>query len=66
MTTIQWGLATFGAGILLIIIEYVMAGKKKGGISATDKKSMVGLFWISLFTAGVVMFVVSNMGWSSK
>ena len=63
MTTIQWGLATFGAGILLIIIEYVMAGKKKGGVSATDKKSMIGLFWITLFASGVVMFVVSNMGW---
>ena len=38
-------------------------GKKKGGITATDKKSMIGLFWISCFAAGVVMFLVHSMGW---
>lgn len=64
MTTIQFGLVTLGLGILLIIVEYVMASKKKGGVSATDRKSMVGLFWITLCVAGLVMFTVSNMGWS--
>jgi hypothetical protein len=64
VTTIQYGLATVALGIALIIVEYIMAGKKKGGVSATDKKSIIGLFWISLGVAGLVMFTVSNMGWS--
>lgn len=64
MTTIQYGLVTFALGIALIIVEYVMAGKKKGGVSATDKKSIFGLFWIALGVSGLVMFVVSNMGWN--
>lgn len=60
---IKWGLATFGLGMILIAIEIMMASKKKGGVTATDKKSMIGLFWISCFAAGVVMFLVHSMGW---
>lgn len=56
---IKWGLIAFGAGMLLIVIEIMMARKKKGGITATDKKSMVGLFWISVMVSGLVMFVVA-------
>ena len=59
MAVIKWGLITFGAGMLLIVIEIMMARKKKGGITATDKKSMVGLFWISVMVSGLVMFVVA-------
>lgn len=61
---IQYGIATFALGIALIIVEYLMAGKKKGGVSPTDKKSMIGLFWISIGAAGLVMFLVSAMGWT--
>lgn len=56
---IKWGLITFGAGMVLIVIEIMMARKKKGGMTATDKKSIVGLFWITLFVSGLVMFLVS-------
>ncbi len=59
MAVIKWGLIAFGAGMLLIVIEIMMARKKKGGITATDKKSMVGLFWISVMVSGLVMFVVA-------
>ena len=61
---IQYGLATFAVGIALIIVEYIMAGKKKGGVSATDKKSMIGLFWLSIGAACLVMFLVSSMNWT--
>ncbi len=60
---VKWGLITFGAGMLLIIIEIMMARKKKGGMTATDKKSVMGLFWIVLFVTGLVMFLVSALGW---
>ena len=66
VTMIQWGLVTFALGIGLIFVEYIMAGKKKGGVSATDKKSIVGLFWITVCVSGLVMFVVSAMGWDKQ
>ena len=56
---LKWAYLTFGAGILMIIIEYVMASKKKGGVTATDKKSMIGLFWLSIGAAGLVAFLTN-------
>ncbi len=56
---LKWAYITFGAGILLVIIEYVMKSKKKGGITATDKKSMIGLFWLSIGAAGLVAFLTN-------
>ena len=58
---IKWGLVTFAIGMLLIVVEIMMARKKKGGITATDKQSMIGLFWITLFASGLVMFLVSAL-----
>lgn len=60
---VKWGLITFGAGMLLIIIEIMMARKKKGGMTATDRKSIVGLFWIVLVATGLVMFLVTALDW---
>jgi hypothetical protein len=42
----------------LIMIEIMMARKKKEGITPTDRKSMMGLFWLSVFASGLVMFLV--------
>ncbi len=56
---LKWAYLTFGIGILIVVIEYVMASNKKGGISATDKKSMIGLFWLSLGAAGLVAFLTN-------
>ena len=58
---VKWGLITFGAGMLLIIIEIMMARKKKGGMTATDKKSIIGLFWVVLVATGLVMFLVTAL-----
>ena len=56
---LKWAYTTFGIGILLIVIEYVMNSKKKGGITPTDKKSMFGLFWLSIGAAGLVAFLTN-------
>ena len=56
---LKWAYLTFGIGILIVVIEYVMASKKKGGITATDKKSMIGLFWLSIGAAGLVAFLTN-------
>jgi len=61
IAVIKWGLVTFAIGMLLIVVEIMMARKKKGGITATDKQSMIGLFWITLFASGLVMFLVSAL-----
>jgi hypothetical protein len=51
-------LITFGIGMALIVIEYIMAGKKKEGVTPTDKRRMVGLFWLSIMIAGLVASIV--------
>jgi ascorbate-specific PTS system EIIC-type component UlaA len=56
---LKWAYLTFGVGILIVLIEYVMASKKKGGVTATDKKSMIGLFWLSIGAAGLVAFLTN-------
>jgi hypothetical protein len=56
---LKWAYLTFGIGMLIIVVEYSMASKKKGGVTATDKKSMIGLFWLSIGAAGLVAFLVN-------
>jgi hypothetical protein len=56
---LKWAYLTFGAGMLLIAIEYVVGSKKKGGLTATEKKSMMGLFWLSIGAAGLVAFLTN-------
>lgn len=56
---LKWAYLTFGIGILIVVIEYVMASKKKGGVTTTDKKSMIGLFWLSIGAAGLVAFLTN-------
>lgn len=64
-----WGGVTFGIGILLMLIEYFVmkrkavrvmpSGKKiSDGISPTDRKQLVGLFWSTVVMSGIVMFLV--------
>jgi heme/copper-type cytochrome/quinol oxidase subunit 2 len=35
-------------GIALMVIEYRFAKKKKEGVTPTDKKRIVGIFWIAI------------------
>lgn len=55
---LQWAGGVFVAGMLLILMEWNMARKKKGGITWTDKQRMIGLFWVTCgltaLTAGIV------------
>jgi hypothetical protein len=43
---LKWAGITFGVGMLIILLEWNMARKKKEGITWTDKKRMTGIFWI--------------------
>jgi hypothetical protein len=51
-------LITFGIGMLIIFFDWNTKRKQKGGLTATDKKSLVGLFWLTLVACGVVAFAV--------
>ena len=51
---LKWAGITFGIGMLIILLEYNMAKKKKGGITWTDKQRMTGIFWISVAMAALV------------
>jgi len=51
---VKWGLITFGIGMILLVWDVSMARKKKGGISPTDRQRFMGIFWISVFAAGLV------------
>ena len=54
----KWGGITLAIGIALVILEIYMASKKKEGVTATDKKRIMGLFWLALLVTGLVSWLV--------
>jgi len=54
----KWAGITFGIGMLLILFEWQMAKKKKGGITWTDRQRMIGIFWISVALAALVAALI--------
>jgi hypothetical protein len=59
---LKWAAVTFGVGMLIILAEWNMARKRKGGITPTDRRRMFGIFWVSIALAAFVagMIYVSN------
>ncbi|MCC6608068.1 MAG: hypothetical protein IT515_00145 [Burkholderiales bacterium] len=55
---LKYALITFGIGCLIVVLEWNMAGKKKGGVTWTDKKRIRGIFGVSVGIAALVYFVV--------
>ncbi|MGB7541218.1 MAG: hypothetical protein WA373_10355 [Burkholderiales bacterium] len=51
---IKWMAITFAAGVVLMVIEYYVARKKKGGVTYTDRQRIIGIFWLTLFAAALV------------
>ena len=45
-------------GLGLMYVEYRFAKKKKEGFTPIDRKRIVGIFWLTLFFAGLVGFVM--------
>ena len=54
----KYALLTFGLGCLIVFMEWRMAGKKKGGVTWTDKQRMRGILGISAALAAGVYFLV--------
>lgn len=55
---IKWGLITFGAGIVLIIIEIMVAKRKKEGFTATDRQRVMGILGVTIFATALVMGLI--------
>ena len=49
---------TIGLGMALILLEWLMARRKKGGITFTDKQRMFGILRVSLVLAALVASIV--------
>jgi len=48
-TVYKWMGIVLAAGIALIVIEVQFAKKKKEGFTPTDRKRVVGIFWLTIF-----------------
>jgi preprotein translocase subunit SecE len=59
---LKWAAITFGIGMLLLFFEYRMAGKKKEGITWTDKQRMIGIFWIAVAMSALVAALIWMAG----
>lgn len=59
---LKWAGITFAVGIVLIIIEIWFASRKKGGVTATDRQRIMGIFWIACILAGLVAALIWMAG----
>jgi len=59
---LQWAAITFGIGMLIILLEWNMARKKKEGITWTDKQRMIGIFWLSVAMSALVAGLIWMAG----
>jgi len=48
-TIYKWMGIVFAVGIALMVLEVYFAKKKKEGFTPTDRKRVVGIFWITVF-----------------
>ena len=47
-TAYQWMGIIAAGGVVLMVIEYQFAKKKKEGFTVTDRRRIVGLFWVTI------------------
>ena len=50
----KWMGIVLAVGLALMVVEYRFAKKKKEGVTPTDKKRIVGIFWIAVFMSLLV------------
>jgi hypothetical protein len=50
----KWAGITFGIGMLIILLEWNIARKKKEGVTGTDRRRMLGIFWIAIAMSALV------------
>jgi multisubunit Na+/H+ antiporter MnhB subunit len=60
-TITKWVGIVFAAGIVLMVLEYRFAKKKKEGFTPTDRKRILGLLWLTIFFG----LLVGSLIWMS-
>jgi hypothetical protein len=55
----KYALITFGIGCLIVIMEWNMARKKKGGMTWADKKRIRGIIGVAGGVAALVYFITA-------
>ncbi|MCU0804854.1 MAG: hypothetical protein MUF79_07175 [Burkholderiales bacterium] len=55
---LKWPGVVLVLGLLLIIVEWNMASKKKGGVTFTDRQRMKGLAGVSVALSILVYFLI--------
>ena len=58
-TAYQWMGIVMAMGIVLMVIEYQFAKKKKEGYTPTDKQRILGILWVSI----VLSLLVGGLIW---
>ncbi len=58
---VKWMGIVLAVGIALMVIEYRFAKKKKEGFTPTDRKRVVGIFWLTIFFS----LLVGGLIWMS-
>jgi multisubunit Na+/H+ antiporter MnhB subunit len=48
-TVYKWMGIVFAAGVVLMVLEYRFAKKKKEGFTRTDRGRIIGIFWLTIF-----------------
>ena len=54
----KWAGIVVLIGFALMYVEYRFAKKKKEGFTPIDRHRIIGIFWLTLFFAALVGFVV--------
>ena len=58
MEDLKWPLTILGIGVLFMVAEYLLASKKKGGITFTDKQRMRGILGVAAVLAGLTWVLI--------
>jgi Na+-transporting NADH:ubiquinone oxidoreductase subunit NqrB len=55
---VQWMGIVLIIGILLMVVEYRFAKKKKEGFVPADRQRIIGIFWLTIFFMAMVGAIV--------
>ena len=61
-TAYQWMGIVIAMGIVLMVVEYQFAKKKKEGFTPTDKQRILGILWVSI----VLSLLVGGLIWLAE
>ena len=61
-TAYQWMGIIVAGGIVLMVVEYRFAKKKKEGFTPTDRGRIVGLFWVTIAMTLLVGWLIWMSG----